>query len=220
MRPSLVWYLVSITLASAKTRDSACGRIRRDDWAQCVATTKIRDTEARPKNTVAGEGTLNTLDNRTQPRRASGPNTDASSAGRIITTTTTTTTADTNTNTNTTSPSSSTVNPATSVDPPAAAVSSTSSASTQNINASTMSGAQYHEMSWVQPIDIDDEDLTFGGKSLSEWHEEDRRRFSSASSCASSHHYAHSTSSQDEEEERRGRERVRRSHHNGKKKAQ
>merc|ERR1712000_685805 len=162
-------------------------------------------TEARPKNTVAGKGTLNTLDNRTQPRKAGGPNTDVSSAGRIITTTTTTTTADTNTNTNTTSPSSSTVNPATSVDPPAtAAAPSTSSASTQSTNAKsttqthpdTMSGAQYHEMSWVQPIDIDDEDLTFGGKSLSEWHEEDRRRFSSASSCSSSHHYAHSTSSQ------------------------
>jgi hypothetical protein len=46
----------------------------------------------------------------------------------------------------------------------------------------------------VQPTIIEDEDLTFGGKSLSAWYEEDRRRFS------------HS----DEEEERRGRERVRR----------
>ncbi|CAH0048459.1 unnamed protein product [Clonostachys solani] len=47
---------------------------------------------------------------------------------------------------------------------------------------------------WVQPTIIEDDDLTFGGKSLSAWYEEDRRRFS------------HS----DEEEERRGRERVRR----------
>lgn len=49
---------------------------------------------------------------------------------------------------------------------------------------------------WVQPTIIEDDDLTFGGKSLSAWYEEDRRRFS------------HS----DGEEERRGRERVRRSY--------
>lgn len=49
---------------------------------------------------------------------------------------------------------------------------------------------------WVQPTIIEDDDLTFGGKSLSAWYEEDRRRLS------------HS----DEEESRRGRERVRRSH--------
>lgn len=49
---------------------------------------------------------------------------------------------------------------------------------------------------WVQPTVIEDDDLTFGGKSLSAWYEEDRRRFS------------HS----DGEEERRGRERVRRNY--------
>lgn len=49
---------------------------------------------------------------------------------------------------------------------------------------------------WVQPIIIEDDDLTFGGKSLSAWYEEDRRRLS------------HS----DGEEAQRGRERVRRSY--------
>ncbi|QUC16312.1 uncharacterized protein UV8b_00553 [Ustilaginoidea virens] len=48
--------------------------------------------------------------------------------------------------------------------------------------------------SWVQPIVIDDEDLMFGGKSLSAWYEEDRRRLSSGAG----------------DEEPRGRERVRR----------
>jgi len=49
---------------------------------------------------------------------------------------------------------------------------------------------------WVQPTIIEDEDLTFGGKALSTWYEEDRRRHSSGS----------------DEEERRGRERVRRNY--------
>lgn len=49
---------------------------------------------------------------------------------------------------------------------------------------------------WVQPTVIEDDDLTFGGKSLSAWYEEDRRRFSYS----------------DGEEEHRGRERVRRSY--------
>lgn len=56
--------------------------------------------------------------------------------------------------------------------------------------------------SWVQPTVIDDDDLTFGGKSLSEWYEEERRRLSDTSSNGS-----HS-----DEEERRGRQRVRRSY--------
>ncbi|KAG5922962.1 hypothetical protein E4U42_005078 [Claviceps africana] len=59
--------------------------------------------------------------------------------------------------------------------------------------------------SWVQPIDIDDEDLMFGGKSLSAWYEEDRRRLSSGGSddgCHQGHH----------EEKPRGRERERRHH--------
>jgi hypothetical protein len=44
---------------------------------------------------------------------------------------------------------------------------------------------------WVQPTIIDDADLTFGGKPLCAWYEEERRRLSNG-------------------EERRGRERVRR----------
>ncbi|KAF5133944.1 hypothetical protein E5D57_004572 [Metarhizium anisopliae] len=61
---------------------------------------------------------------------------------------------------------------------------------------------------WIQPIVIDDEDLMFGGKSLSAWYEEDRRRLSSGSDDGRAEH------SQDEE--RRGRERVRR-HYKGSK---
>ena len=45
---------------------------------------------------------------------------------------------------------------------------------------------------WVQPTVIDDADLTFGGKPLCTWYEEERRRLSNG------------------DEERRGRERVRR----------
>lgn len=45
---------------------------------------------------------------------------------------------------------------------------------------------------WVQPTVIDDADLTFGGKPLCAWYEEERRRLSNG------------------DEERRGRERVRR----------
>jgi len=48
---------------------------------------------------------------------------------------------------------------------------------------------------WMQPIEIDDEDLMFGGKSLSAWYEEERQ-----------------TPAVPVEEERRGRQRVR-SHH-------
>ncbi|KAM4066325.1 hypothetical protein HRG_000439 [Hirsutella rhossiliensis] len=60
---------------------------------------------------------------------------------------------------------------------------------------------------WVQPTVIDDDDLTFGGKSLSTWYEEERRRLSSGGSDD-----GHSQSSHNEE--RRGRERTRR-HHKG-----
>jgi hypothetical protein len=45
---------------------------------------------------------------------------------------------------------------------------------------------------WIQPTLIEDEDLMFGGKSLSTWYEEERRRLSNATA----------------EEERRGRQRV------------
>ncbi|KAK2592633.1 hypothetical protein QQS21_009660 [Conoideocrella luteorostrata] len=58
---------------------------------------------------------------------------------------------------------------------------------------------------WVQPIDIDDEDLMFGGKSLSTWYEEDRRRLSSGGSDDGRNEHS-------QDEERRGRERVRRHH--------
>lgn len=56
---------------------------------------------------------------------------------------------------------------------------------------------------WVQPIDIDDDDLMFGGKSLSAWHEEDRRRLSSGGSDDGRNDHS-------QDEEPRGRERVRR----------
>ena len=45
--------------------------------------------------------------------------------------------------------------------------------------------------SWIQATIIDDDDLSYGGKSLSTWYEEDRRRLSGCS-----------------EEESRGRQRV------------
>ncbi|KAK9423416.1 hypothetical protein SUNI508_04310 [Seiridium unicorne] len=47
---------------------------------------------------------------------------------------------------------------------------------------------------WMEPTVIDDDDLMFGGKSLSAWHEEDRQKVSVP------------------EEERRGRQRVRQHH--------
>ena len=59
---------------------------------------------------------------------------------------------------------------------------------------------------WVQPTVIEDDDLTFGGKSLSAWYEEERLRLSSDDGHGHDQH-AHG-------EERRGRERTRR-HHKG-----
>lgn len=53
---------------------------------------------------------------------------------------------------------------------------------------------------WVQPTIIEDDDLMFGGKSLSTWYEEERSRLSSGS----------------DGEERRGRERVRRHYRSSK----
>jgi hypothetical protein len=47
--------------------------------------------------------------------------------------------------------------------------------------------------SWIQATIIEDDDLMFGGKSLSSWYEEERRRLSGEA----------------DEEERRGRQRVR-----------
>lgn len=46
---------------------------------------------------------------------------------------------------------------------------------------------------WIQATIIEDDDLMFGGKSLSTWYEEERRRLSNGSS---------------DEEEHRGRQRV------------
>lgn len=59
--------------------------------------------------------------------------------------------------------------------------------------------------SWVRPIVIEDEDLMFGGKSLSAWYEEERQRQSSGGSVAGGN-----SSDEEQHEERRGRERVRR----------
>ncbi|ATY66082.1 hypothetical protein A9K55_001975 [Cordyceps militaris] len=66
---------------------------------------------------------------------------------------------------------------------------------------------------WVHPILIDDDDLQFGGKSLSALYEEERRRRSAGAGSIAGNNSSSSSSSSDEEhdeEERRGRERVRR----------
>ncbi|CRK28473.1 hypothetical protein BN1723_003551 [Verticillium longisporum] len=55
---------------------------------------------------------------------------------------------------------------------------------------------------WIQVTEIDDDDLQFGGKSLSEWYEEERRRQSHG--CSS-------------DEEERGRQRVRKHYQHTKK---
>ncbi|KAH7149070.1 hypothetical protein B0J13DRAFT_620972 [Dactylonectria estremocensis] len=50
--------------------------------------------------------------------------------------------------------------------------------------ASTSQSHYYYDpnaYTWVQPTIIEDDDLTFGGKSLSTWYEEERRRLSSGS---------------------------------------
>jgi hypothetical protein len=66
-----------------------------------------------------------------------------------------------------------------------------------------------NSQTWIQPIIIEDEDLMFGGKSLSTWYEEDRSRLSSGSSSSGSDD---GNQSPEEEEEHRGRERTRRHH--------
>ncbi|KAI0545359.1 hypothetical protein F4679DRAFT_588568 [Xylaria curta] len=52
---------------------------------------------------------------------------------------------------------------------------------------------------WMEPIVIDDEDLMFGGKSLSAWYEEERQSLNYPI--------------EEEQEERRGRQRIRQQHH-------
>ncbi|KAL7793832.1 hypothetical protein V8C37DRAFT_377502 [Trichoderma ceciliae] len=61
-----------------------------------------------------------------------------------------------------------------------------------------------NSQTWIQPIIIEDEDLMFGGKTLSAWYEEERSRLSSSSNSSDD------GSQSPEEEERRGRERTRR----------
>ncbi|EJT76532.1 hypothetical protein GGTG_06451 [Gaeumannomyces tritici R3-111a-1] len=63
-------------------------------------------------------------------------------------------------------------------------------------------GFMQQEPAWLMATPIDDDDLTFGGKSLSTWYEEDRRRFSLGDESSR-------TMESDEEEESRGRQRVR-----------
>ncbi|KAI1419605.1 hypothetical protein F5Y12DRAFT_231287 [Xylaria sp. FL1777] len=57
---------------------------------------------------------------------------------------------------------------------------------------------QHGGHAWTEPIVIDDEDLMFGGKSLSAWYEEERQSLSYP---------------MEEHEERRGRQRMRQQHH-------
>lgn len=71
--------------------------------------------------------------------------------------------------------------------------------------------AEMNTAAWVQAIVIEDEDLTFGGKSLSELYEEDRQRLSTASAPSSTCGSEEAASYDDEE--RRGRDRTRRMCH-------
>lgn len=62
---------------------------------------------------------------------------------------------------------------------------------------------QLQAQPWMMATMIEDDDLTFGGKPLSTWYEEDRRRYSVGDDSAPSlPEFA------DEEEEQRGRQRV------------
>lgn len=49
----------------------------------------------------------------------------------------------------------------------------------------------YHDAppqaTWMKVIPIEDDELTFGGKPLSDWHEEDLRRYSSSSFDSDEH---------------------------------
>lgn len=61
------------------------------------------------------------------------------------------------------------------------AYSSTSSSYHAHVYASQATQASYNTNTWMTVIPIEDDDLTFGGKPLSDWYEEDRRRYSSES---------------------------------------
>ncbi|TLD16044.1 uncharacterized protein PgNI_01026 [Pyricularia grisea] len=95
-----------------------------------------------------------------------------------------------------------------------ATMASTSQNAASSANSSTISMHHYyyyqtpsHQMpepeAWLMATPIDDDDLTFGGKPLSAWYEEDRRRFSLGEDSA------RTIESDEDEEEERGRQRVR-----------
>ncbi|KOS20122.1 hypothetical protein ESCO_006309 [Escovopsis weberi] len=70
--------------------------------------------------------------------------------------------------------------------------------------ASDLSIASYQH-DWIQPviaIDIEDEDLMFGGKTLSAWYEEDRSRLSGSGGGSGAR--------DEQQQQRRGRARQRR----------
>lgn len=94
-----------------------------------------------------------------------------------------------------------------------ATMASTSQNAASSANSSTISMHHYyyyqtpsHQMPepevWLMATPIDDDDLTFGGKPLSTWYEEDRRRFSLGEDSA------RTIESDEDEEEERGRQRV------------
>ncbi|TLS23363.1 uncharacterized protein PpBr36_06191 [Pyricularia pennisetigena] len=95
-----------------------------------------------------------------------------------------------------------------------ATMASTSQNAASSANSSTVSMHHYyyyqtpsHQMpepeAWLMATPIDDDDLTFGGKPLSAWYEEDRRRFSLGEDSS------RTLESDEDEEEERGRQRVR-----------
>jgi hypothetical protein len=73
---------------------------------------------------------------------------------------------------------------------------------------------------WMMATVIEDDDLMFGGKSLSAWYEEERLRQSATASSTATGNSAdssrHNSDAEDEaQEELRGRQRVRSSHRSG-----
>lgn len=59
---------------------------------------------------------------------------------------------------------------------------SSSQQSSRNSSYSTTATASYRYMTVIQ---IEDDDLTFGGKPLSDWHEDHRYRYSSTTNASS-----------------------------------
>lgn len=62
------------------------------------------------------------------------------------------------------------------------AIMSSQQSSRNHSHSSTTSSYYYYaqttQPTWMTVIPIEDDDLTFGGKPLSDWYEEDRRRYS------------------------------------------